>query len=233
MLDETVFSTGSIVFNPPHLHGTVTARTVMEAMIAQSDNTATDMALLRTGPERVRQLIASLGLENTRIPDSTRQFAGWVFGDPEWQTITWERLTDLGQHDPYPHRPLLNDEITMASTAEELVAFYAHVFQGGLFRYPETLARFRAFLSQANTIALSMPLGINAFVKSGWAGSRPNGLAVDGALSMAGAVFARSRWVYFALIVNWLASEGTLPEVEPSFFAATNTIFTLVRDRLG
>lgn len=49
---------------------------------------------------------------------------------------------------------------------------------------------------------------------------------------MAGAAFVRSRWVYFALIVNWPAAEGTLPEVEPRFFAATNAIFSLVRDRL-
>ena len=43
----------------------------------------------------------------------------------------------------------------------------------------------------------------------------------------------RSRWVYFALITNWPAAEGTLPEIEPAFFTATDTIFTLVRDRLG
>ena len=82
-LDETVFSPGAPVLNPPNLRGQVTARTVMEAMIAQSDNTATDMALQRTGPERVRQRIASLGLANTRIPESTRQFFGWILGDPE------------------------------------------------------------------------------------------------------------------------------------------------------
>jgi beta-lactamase class A len=232
-LDEEVFSTSSLVFNPPHLRGKVSARTVLEAMIAQSDNTATDMALRRLGPDRVRQFIASLGLANTRIPESTRQFFGWVYGDPEWQTLTWPRLLDLTKEDPYPHRPTLNDEITMTTTADELVAFYSHVFQGGLFRYPETLARFRAFLAQANTIALSMPLGVNAFAKSGWAGARPHGATLDGVLAMAGAVFARSRWVYFALIVNWPASAGILPDVEPAFFTATNAIFTLVRDRLG
>ena len=73
----------------------------------------------------------------------------------------------LLESDPYPHRPILNDESTMASTPDDLVAFYTHAFQGGLFHYPETLAVFRSFLSQANTIALSMPLGVNAFVKSG------------------------------------------------------------------
>jgi len=71
------------------------------------------------------------------------------------------------------------------------------------------------------------------FVKSGWAGTRPHGPELDGVLSIAGAAFARSRWGYFALIVNWPAAAGSLPEVEPSFFAATNAIFTLVRDRLG
>lgn len=231
-LDESVFSPGSPAMNPPSLLGELTTQTVMEAMIAQSDNTATDMALRRTGPERVRELITSLGLTQTHIPDSTRQFFGYVFGAPDWQDLSWDELLTIAQDDPYPHRPLLNDEITMGSSADDLVAFYSHVFQGGLFRYPETLACYRGFLSLANTIALSMPLGVNAFAKSGWGGARSGGEPSEGVSSMAGAVFVQNRWVYFAQVINWPAEAGTLTEIEPQFFAATNAIFTLVRDRL-
>lgn len=231
-LDDAVFSPGSPALNPPSLLGELTAQTVMEAMIAQSDNTATDMALRRTGPAKVRDLITSLGLTQTHIPDSTRQFVAYVLGAPEWQTLSWNDLLALAQADPYPHRPLLNDEITMASSPDDLVAFYSHVFQGGLFRYPETLAAYRGFLAQANTIALSMPLGVNAFAKSGWGGASPGGEPSEGVCSMAGAVFVRNRWVYFAQVINWPPEAGTLTDIEPAFFAATNAIFTLVRDRL-
>lgn len=124
-LDESVYTLGSPITNPPHLTGTVTARTALQAMILESDDTATDIILKKIGPDRVRDLIASLGLTQTRIPDSTRQYVGYMFGDPDWRTLTWQRLLPLVQNTPYPPRFALNDEITMASTADELVAFYS------------------------------------------------------------------------------------------------------------
>jgi beta-lactamase class A len=232
-LDEEVFSPSSPVFNPPELRGQITARTVVEAMIGRSDNTATDIALRLVGPDRVRRLIAGLGLANTRIPDSTRQMFGWVYGDPDWRTITWQRLVALGETDPYPHRPLLNDVVTMASTPNDLVAFYGRAFRGDLFRYPETLDAFQACLALADTTPLAMPLGVNAFAKGGWAGAKPNGPPAEGAVSLAGAVFARSRWVFFAAVLNWPASAGALPAIEAEFFAATTAMFAWVRDHLG
>ena len=41
------------------LTGTTPARSILEAMITHSDNTATDIALLRVGPNRVRSFIAA------------------------------------------------------------------------------------------------------------------------------------------------------------------------------
>jgi len=40
-LDEDAYAPGAPVFNPPYLSGQVRARTVLEAMISHSDNTAT------------------------------------------------------------------------------------------------------------------------------------------------------------------------------------------------
>ena len=90
-LDSTVWSLSSPVLTPwpGTVSGQINARTALDAMISRSDNTATDIVLNRVGAERVRQFIASIGLQNTRIPDSTRQFFGYVFGAPQWQTITW------------------------------------------------------------------------------------------------------------------------------------------------
>ena len=228
-LDERVYTLGSPIFNPPHLTGKVTARTALEAMILESDDTAADMLLARVGPERVRELIASLGLRQTRIPDSTRQFIGYVFGDPDWQTLTWARLLPLVENTPYPPRLALNDEITMASTADELVAFYSHVLLGQLFRYPETLASFRAMLSLKDEIAQILPLGVNTFLKGGSLDAFS-----DHVLSVAGGMYVAQRWVYFALILNWSDAEaGSVASVGPSFIAVTHAAFTMIRDRLG
>ena len=49
-LNENVWSPDAPSFNPPHLAGKVSERTALEAMIAHSDNTATDMALKLAGP---------------------------------------------------------------------------------------------------------------------------------------------------------------------------------------
>ena len=230
-LDESVFTFGSPIFNPPHLTGKVTARTALQAMILESDDTAADMLLERVEPERVRELIASQGLHQTRIPDSTREYIGYVFGDPDWRTLTWEQLQPLVANTPYPPRRALNDEITMASTAGELVAFYSRTLTGELFRYPETLVAFRAMLALKDTIAQIFPLGVNTFLKGGSLDAFS-----DHVLSVAGGMYAAraQRWVYFALILNWTDDEaGTVASLGPAFITATHAAFTAVRDRLG
>lgn len=228
-LDESVFTLGSPIFNPPNLTGKVTTRTTLQAMILESDDTAADMLLNRIGPERVRGLIADLGLGQTRIPDSTRQFIGYLFGDPDWATLTWARLLPLVQNTPYSPRFALNDEITMASSADNLVDFYSRALSGEIFRYPETLAAFRTILSLKDEIAQVFPLGVNTFVKGGSLDAFS-----DHVLSAAGGMFVAQRWVYFALILNWDDAEaGTVASVGPEFTTATHAAFTTIRDRLS
>ena len=90
-LDASVWSPDSATFNPPNLSGTVSERTALEAMILHSDNTGTDMILKLVGPDNVRALIASAGLTNTLIPDSTRSFVGYLLGAPDYLTFTWDQ----------------------------------------------------------------------------------------------------------------------------------------------
>jgi beta-lactamase class A len=228
-LDERVWTLGSPITNPPNLSGTMTTRTAIEAMILESDDTATDMLLARIGPENVRSLIADLGLTQTRIPDSTRQYVGYMFGDPDWRTLTWAQLGPLVENTPYAPRFALNDEITMASTAGELVDFYSHVLLGQLYRYPETLRVFRTMLSLKDEIAQILPLGVNTFLKGGSLDAFS-----DHVLSAAGGMYVAQRWVYFALILNWSSAEaGDVASVGPAFAAVTHTAFTTIRDRLG
>ena len=196
-------------------------------MISRSDNTGADMTLAHAGADRVRAFIASIGLHDTRIPTSTRQFIGYITGQPDWQGTTWAQVeADTN----YPSRPIINDQITMVSTPEDFVSFYSRALQGEFFRYPETLAQFRAILSLADAIALAMPLGVSAFLKGGgnqfqW-GSR-----------------ARScRWHVHPEAVGILrpdhqlgptAEADSAGEVQQQYIVAANTIFTLMRDRLG
>lgn len=229
VLDEAVFTLGSPIFNPPNLTGKVTARTVLQAMIVESDDTAADMALHRVGPGRVRELIASLGLDQTRIPDSTRQFIGYVFGDPDWRNLTWAKLLSLVNDTPYPPRFALNDEITMASSADDLVAFYTRALTGEIFRYNETRLAFRQLLSLKDEIAQIFPLGVNTFVKGGSLDA-----FTDHVLSAAGGMYVAQRWVYFAVILNWDDAEaGTVASVGPAFTAVMHAAFTTIRDRLS
>jgi beta-lactamase class A len=117
----------------------------------------------------------------------------------------------------------------MASTPDDLVSFYARALQGEFFRYGETLAVFRAILSLADAIARSMPLGVSAFGKGG-------SIDFEGShvLTFAGGVYVPDRWVYFALLLNWTdADVDPGAAVQAQYLTAAQTIFTLVRDRLG
>ena len=122
VLDQSIWSPGSTIFNPPDLSGLVSERTAMEAMIIHSDNTATDMVLKEAGAQNVRKFIASIGLKNTMIPDSTRSFAAYLLGAPNYKTITWDELTSIPPG-PLAH-PFLNDVETLASSADDLVSFF-------------------------------------------------------------------------------------------------------------
>jgi beta-lactamase class A len=228
-LDESVWSLSSPVLNPPELAGKVTALTALEAMIAHSDNTGTDMALKRAGADRVREFIASIGLHNARIPTSTRQFFGYVAGFPQWETITWDELLEVLENDPFLSNPILNDTITMAASSHDFVSFYSRALQGEFFAQPETLRTFRWVLALPDSIPLAFPLGVNAFVKGG-----SIDFSGEHALSLAGGMYVPDRWVYFSLIINWTDAEaGPVAEVLPAFGATSMTIFTWLRDELG
>ena len=227
-LDAGVWSLGSSIFNPPNLSGFVTERTTLEAMITHSDNTATDMTLKHVGANRVRDFISSIGLQNTRIPNSTRQFLGYIFGVPDWQATTWnEIVARIDSNAPAIH-PLLNDVQTMASSPDDFVSFYSRALQGEFFNNPATLAEFRRILTMPDTISRVIPLGATAFLKAG---------SVDAGgshgLSIAGGMYFPDRWVYFATIINWQKPGDSDPETAAAFGEATRQALSLVAEALG
>ena len=66
-IDDEVRTLGAPVFL--QLAGMTPARSVLDAMLAYSDNIATDIATAKVGADRVPAPIAQLGLSSIRIPD--------------------------------------------------------------------------------------------------------------------------------------------------------------------
>lgn len=226
-LNGGVWSPGSTVFKPPDLLGLVSERTAMEAMIMHSDNTATDMILKEAGPGNVRQFIASIGLTNTLIPDSTRALAGYLFGAPNYLTITWVELLSILRN-PIAH-PALNDVETLTSSANDLVSFFARALPGTFFKNQQTLQQFRRILSLGDiTYMVPFPLGASVFGKAGYFD-----LPGQHARCIAGGMYFPDRWVYFAMILNWDAAESEDPATVAAYFQATRETIERVQNTLG
>ena len=226
-LNDSVWSVSSTVFNPPNLSGAVSERTTLDAMISHSDNTATDMALKLVGADKVRDFIADIGLKNSSLPNSTRQFFGYVYGSPDWETITWDEVINLLDTNPPLAHPVINDVQTMVSTPDDFVSFYSRALQGDFFQHPQTLAAFRAILTTADAIARVVPLGVSAFMKGGSIDAEPSH-----ALCLAGGLFFAERWVYFTTMINWGKPVETDPETVNAFAAAVKNAFNLLVQEL-
>ena len=226
-LNKSVWSPGSPIFNPPDLSGLVSERTAMEAMVVHSDNTATDMVLKQAGADNVRKFIASIGLESTMIPDSTRSFAGYLSGAPNYKDITWEELLAIPAG-PLVH-PFLNDVETLASSPEDQVSFFSRALAGKFFSNEETLFQFRRILSLGDiNYLVPFPLGMSVFGKAGYAD-----IAGAHARSIAGGVYFPNRWVYFSMVLNWDAEKDNDPVTVRAFYTAIHDSMALLRQRLG
>lgn len=226
-LDDSVWSLGSPIFNPPNVSGIVSARTALEAMISRSDNTATDMVFKMAGVSRIRQFIASANLAHTRVPDSTRAFAAYLFGAANYLTITWQELLDATQGPMV--RPFLNPVETFATSTNDMVSYYSRALQGTFFRHRQTLNEFRRILTLCDYIYLvPLPMGASVYAKSGNADIP--GFHVR---TIAGGMFFSGRWVYFAFLINWNSQKADDQRTVDAFFSAINRVLTVVKDTLS
>jgi beta-lactamase class A len=185
------------------------------------------MSLKQTGPDNVRSFIASAGLRNTAIPDSTRSFFGYLLGAPDYKTFTWAQLQASGS-DPFVNSPL-NSVITMASTADDLVSYYSQALQGRFFSDPATLTEFRRILSLGDAIwRLPVPLGARGCLKGG-------SIDIPGfhCVCVAGGMFFSGRWVYFSFIINWDATAETDPATVVAFAGASGQALALIFNALS
>jgi len=226
-LDASVWSVDSVTFNPPNLIGKVSQRTALEAMILHSDNTGTDMSMKQAGPDKVRALIASMGLKNTMIPDSTRSLFGYLLGSKDPRAFSWEELR-AAANSPMVNSPM-NKVETMTSSADDFIAYYSRALHGELFKNKETLHEFRRILAMSDAIwLLPLPLGVSAFVKGG-------SIDVPGfhAVCVPGGMLFDDRWVYFCLTINWYAKAETDGQTVKAFAAAGSRALTMVKEALS
>lgn len=226
-VDDGVRSFGSPVFL--NLAGTTPARSVLEAMITHSDNTATDIATLQVGAARVRALIAEAGLGRVLIPDSTRIFASYLFGAPPGVDLGWAGLQNLEPYPPENFRAPLNDAQTMAGSARDLVSWYEQALRGAFFEQPETLREFKRIHAMAVQIARVAPPDTVVYAKGGEV-SDFQGFC---AKSFAGQMLVGRVPVTFAFLLNWNSADGGFAEVQEAYFDAIRDILASLARGLG
>jgi beta-lactamase class A len=201
-LDDSVRSLSSPVFLK--LAGTVPAVSVLEAMIAHSDNTATDMAMGAVGADRVRALIAQAGLKSTQIPESTRRLFSYLAGAADGVDVGWSGMQRLADASPggaasgASARPALNERQTMASTADDMVSWYRQALAGAFFQKPGTLVEFKRIQAMADALVHVVPPDTVAYGKGGsidWQGFH--------CFCLPGQMIVGKVPVTFCFTINW------------------------------
>jgi beta-lactamase class A len=216
-VDDSVRNVPSPVFL--NLTGTTWARSILEASITHSDNTATDIALLHVGPERVRSFIAATGLRATLIPASTRRFFSYNFGAPLGVDIGWAGVQQVLASEQLlgrPHPPL-NDQETLASSANDMVSYYKRALAGEFFTKPEILVEFKR-IHLTNTVFPDDTIG---YAKGGNNDAFAKSLSVPDyhTLAIAGQMVVNATSVTFCFVVNWMSVDpnSTSVTLSPAF----------------
>ena len=227
-VDDAVRSLSSPVFL--NLTGTTPARSVLEAMISHSDNTATDMALAQVGADRVRAFITKAGLASAEIPDSTRILLSYLAGAPSGDDVGWAGMQVIagGGYFGTPRSPM-NNRVTMKCSAADFVSYYERALRGRYFRKEATLTEFRRIQAMADAIPRIVPPGIAAWAKGGsieWQGF--NCICVPGQMLIGARVPAT-----FCFNVNWDGPPSTIPEVSAEFAATVLKVLTRTAEAFG
>jgi beta-lactamase class A len=200
------------------LTGTTTATSVLEAMITHSDNTATDIAMAAVGADRVRTLIAEAGLQNTQIADSMRKMFSYLAGLDAGQDAGWPGVQALVDHPPKP-RDALNDRMTMASTAEDMVNWYRRALRPGYFNKPGTLVEFKRIQAMATALSAVVPTDTVAYGKGGsidWRNFH--------CYCLPGAMIVGKARVTFCFTINWTGPDDGVAAMFKDYVSAVANV---------
>ena len=224
-INDDIRSVGGGVFD--FLTGTASARTVLEAMISHSDNTATDAAMSRVGVDKVRAFLLKAGLTRARIPDSTRRFFSYVAGYPPGEDMGWAGLQAMnaGQNGR-PTRPSINDQQTMVCPASDFVSYYKRALAGEFFQKRETLTEFKRIQAMADAI-VAVPPDTPAYLKGG-------SISWDGfyCMATAGQMIVDGTRVTFCLSLNWHDRDGSEATVVSAYKQAVTDVLSQIRQQV-
>lgn len=207
------------------------ARSALEAMIAHSDNTGTDMVLAAVGPDRVRALIARAGLTSVRIPDSTRILNSYLAGAPVGSDAGWAGMKTVlagGLLGPRARDPI-NDRITMMGTATDFVSWYRRSLRGDFFEQPGTLVEYKRISAQASSLARTVPADTASYGKGGsldWEDF--HALTLPGQMVLGGVLP-----VTFSFTVNWKGQDSGVPAVMRDYVGAIVDVLAGVKQVFG
>jgi beta-lactamase class A len=215
LVDDAVRSISSPVL--ANLTGTTMAKSVLEAMICHSDDTATDVALKQVGVEAVRDFIARAGLASAKIPASTRVLVSYLAGAPAGVDVGWAGMQKImgGQNFGTPRGPM-NDRETMQCSAGDFVSYYERLLAGAFLKTQKMQTEFRRISSMADALWEVVPVNTSAFGKGGsiqWEAF--NAFALAGQMLLGGTVP-----VTFSFAINWTGDASTQAAVFAPFGGA-------------
>jgi hypothetical protein len=207
----------------------LTVRALLDAMIEVNDNTAAETLTRLVGIGALRELVAGLGLKQTRFPDSLRQMIAYSYGLDEVAASNERLETLLMGRVPDPQRQLdiYTGPHSIISTPRDLASFYQSALGGELFEKPQTLRWFKEVMHREDARQKTRwPAGVTCYRKGG-----NLELAPYYATAMAGGVMGRSGFYTFAFCLNCEChTSETLEEYLELFRASINQVFQLFRD---
>jgi len=220
VVDDTWRSLESSVFL--ELTGKTSTSAVLEAMIAHSDNTATDIAMAQVGVARVRKFIADAGLTTVQVPVSTRRLFSYLAGAAYGVDVGWRGAQMIAEGHLFgPSRSPMNTQETMKATAADMVKYYRSILSGSYLRTDAMRGEFRRISSMADGLWRVVPVHTAAYGKGGsiiWDGF--NCFSLPGQMVLGG-----TTPVTFFFCVNWTGSLATVPVVRDRFaLAVKNTL---------
>ena len=121
----------------------------------------------------------------------------YLAGLPAGQDAGWPKVKDLVEHPPNP-RPALNDVMTMASTADDMVSWYRQSLRSGYFKTRAMNDEFARIQAMATALPQVVPTHIVAYGKGGsidWQDFHCPGLP--------GAMVVGATPVTFCFTINW------------------------------
>jgi beta-lactamase class A len=136
-----------------------------------------------------------------------RKMFCYLAGLPAGQDAGWPKVKDLVEHPPHP-RPALNDVMTMASTADDMVSWYRQSLRSAYFKTPNMIAEFARIQAMATALTQVVPPHIVAYGKGG---------SIDWqdfhCLSLPGDMVVGATHVTVCFTINWTGPDSGVSDM--------------------